>query len=446
MKKVLIWNATIVNENVSFTGSVLIEGMYIKNVFSGDVPEQLLAEVEVIDATGKILIPGVIDDQVHFREPGLTHKGTIFTESRAAVAGGITSYMEMPNTKPPATTIEELDKKFDRASEMSIANYSFYIGATNENVDELQKINPRKVCGIKLFMGSSTGNMLVDNEMALTRIFAETDSLIATHCESEQIIQRNITHYTSLYGNDLPIKFHPLIRSEEACYVSSAHAVELAEKYNSKLHILHISTAKELSLFDAGAISEKNITAEVCVHHLWFDDNDYETLGNRIKWNPAIKTQKDKEALLTGLLSEKLDIVATDHAPHLLTEKEGSCLQAASGGPLVQHSLLVMLEMNQLKKISLEKIVEKMCHNPALLFKVSNRGFVREGYFADLVLIDPNASYRISSENILSKCAWSPFEGMTFSSKVEKTFVNGNLVYDNGLIVEGASGMELFFE
>ncbi len=446
MKKILIHNATIINEGKKFTGSVLIEDKFIQHIYTNEVPENILQTTEIIDATGQILIPGVIDDQVHFREPGLIHKGDIFSESRAAVAGGVTSYMEMPNTKPPTTTIEELNKKFDRAAETSLANYTFYLGATNDNLDELKKADKKRVCGIKVFMGSSTGNMLVDKEETLKNIFSEIDMLIATHSESEEIIQANIAKYKALYGEDLPIKYHPLIRNEEACYQSSAYAVELAHKYNTKLHILHLSTAKEVTLFESKPLTEKRITGEVCVHHLWFDDNDYEKFGNRIKWNPAIKTKKDKEALLEGLKNGKLDVIATDHAPHLLSEKEGSCLKAASGGPLVQHSLSAMMELSKQGGISQEMIIEKMCHSPALLFNIEKRGFIREGYYADLVLINPNKPIIVSQDNILYKCKWSPFEGFTFSSSISKTFVNGKIVYEDGKIIKDENmGMELRF-
>jgi dihydroorotase len=446
MKQILIHNATIVNEGRIFKGSVLVEDQFIKKIYVDNVPEHIMQNSEIIEASGKTLIPGVIDDQVHFREPGLTHKGDIASESRAAAAGGVTSFMEMPNTKPQTISIDELNKKFDQAAETSVVNYSFYLGATNDNLAELKKVDKKRVCGIKVFMGSSTGNMLVDNRETLQRIFSETDMLIATHSESEEIIQANIAYYKELYGENLPIKYHPLIRSEEACYQSSAYAVELAHKYNTKLHILHLSTAKELSLFETKPLSEKRITGEVCVHHLWFDSDDYEKFGNRIKWNPAVKTAKDKNALSEGLIKGKLDIVATDHAPHLLSEKEGSCLQAASGGPLVQHSLQAMLELSRQKKFTQELIVEKMCHAPAILFGIEKRGFIREGYYADLVLIDPDQPITVTQDNILYKCKWSPFEGFTFSSSILKTFVNGKIVYDNGAITENTKqGMELRF-
>lgn len=445
MKQTVIQNATIINEGKSFIGSVLIENEFIKTIYTGNVPEAILKNALVIDGTGKWLLPGVIDDQVHFREPGLTYKADIYTESRAAVAGGTTSYLEMPNTKPPATTVGEINKKFDRAAETSLANYSFYLGATNDNLEELKKADKKRICGIKVFMGSSTGNMLVDKQETLKKIFSEIDMLIATHCESETIIQQNIAYYKSLYGENLSIRFHPLIRSEEACYQSSAHAVELARKYGSRLHILHLSTAKELTLLESGPLSEKHITAEVCVHHLWFDDRDYETYGNLIKWNPAIKTETDKTALIEAVNNNKIDIVATDHAPHLLSEKQGNIFQAASGGPLVQHSLLLMLELSKQGKINKETVIEKMCHAPARLFHIEKRGFIREGYYADLVVVNPQESFTVTPENILYKCKWSPFEGQTFSSRISKTFVNGNMVYDEGKFSENTTGKELVF-
>jgi len=444
--KTLIKNATIINEGSRFVGSVLVENDIISAIYKGEIPAD--ADVDnatVIDATGKWLIPGVIDDQVHFREPGLTQKGDLTTESRAAVAGGVTSFMDMPNTKPQTTTIEALNAKFDRAAEVSVANYSFYIGATNDNLEEVKKADPNRVCGVKVFMGSSTGNMLVDSIDALTRIFSEVEMLITTHCEKEEVIQANIAKYKALYGEDLPVKYHPLIRDEEACYRSSAEAVELAAKCNTRLHVLHLSTGKEMALFENKPLAEKRITGEVCVHHLWFDDCDYEKYGNRIKWNPAIKSNFDKEALIQALNNGRLDVVATDHAPHLPAEKEGSCFKAASGGPLVQHSLTAMLELATKGRFSTELVIEKMCHAPATLYKVEKRGFIRKGYFADLVLVNPNSEWTVSPANILYKCGWSPFEGTTFGAKVEKTFVNGVLAYDNGIVNENCRGRELRF-
>ncbi len=443
----LIKNATIVNEGKSFTGAVVVDGEFIRSVIVGsEIPEGLKFD-KIIDATGLLLIPGVIDDQVHFRDPGLTHKADISSESRAAVAGGVTSFMDMPNTMPLSTTIEVLEDKYLIGAEKSLANYSFYMGATNNNIDELKKINAREVCGVKVFMGSSTGNMLVDNTETLSRIFAEIPMLIATHCEDEEMIQRNKAIYKAQYGDNLPLKFHPLIRDAEACYKSSSFAVELATKYNARLHVLHLSTAKEMSLFSNQLqLKDKKITAEVCVHHLWFSDQDYEKYGNKIKWNPAIKSIADREALIQALNDDLLDVVATDHAPHLLREKEGNCLKAASGGPLIQYSLVTMLEMVRQGLFSIEQVVRKMCHAPADLFRVHQRGYIKAGYYADLVLVNPNKATQVLPENILSKCGWSPFEGMTFSHCIEKTWVNGNLVYNDGKVDASIRGKRLIFE
>lgn len=433
----LIHNATIINEGRAFTGSVLVSGDKIEKIFENNsVPETILNSATIIDGREKWLIPGVIDDQVHFRDPGLTHKGDIASESRAAIAGGVTSYMEMPNTKPQTTTIEALNAKFDHASNVSFANYSFYLGATNDNLSELKKVNPKEVCGVKVFMGSSTGNMLVDKQQALQAIFGEIDMLIATHCEKEEIIQQNIAFYKQKYGENIPIAYHPLIRSEEACYRSSSEAVELADKYGARLHVLHLSTAKEVSLFDVKPLAEKKITGEVCVHHLWFSDRDYAKYGTQIKWNPAVKTEYDKLGLMDGLLKGKLDVIATDHAPHLLNEKEGGCLQAASGGPLVQHSLQTMVELSKQGKITKEQVVNKMCHAPAILYRVEKRGYIREGYYADLVLVDPSKDYLVSKENILYKCGWSPFEGTTFSTSIDKTILNGKIAFDGECVLD----------
>lgn len=434
----LIHNATIINEGKSFKGSALIEGELIKTIYKDqEVPVEILNRAKIIDATGLWLMPGVIDDQVHFRDPGLTHKGDISSESKAAIAGGVTSYMEMPNTKPQTITIEALENKFEHASNTSYANYSFYLGATNDNLAELKKVNKREVCGVKIFMGSSTGNMLVDNRKALQAIFAEVDMIITTHCEEEEIIQKNIAYYKNLLGtDDIPVKYHPLIRSAEACYQSSAKAVELADKYGARLHILHLSTAREISLFETRPLIEKKITGEVCVHHLWFSDEDYEKYGTRIKWNPAVKTIEDRDALLQGLLNGKLDVIATDHAPHLLEEKIGGCFQAASGGPLVQHSLQMMLEMVMQGKISKEEVVNKMSHAPATLFNIHKRGYIREGYYADLVLVNPNKSYTIAQDNILYKCKWSPLENETLSTSIDRTFLNGEIAFENGIVNE----------
>jgi dihydroorotase len=434
----LIHNTTIINEGKSFKGSILIEGELIKTIYKDqEVPVEILNRAKIIDATGLWLMPGVIDDQVHFRDPGLTHKGDISSESRAAIAGGVTSYMEMPNTKPQTVTIEALENKFEHASNTSYANYSFYLGATNDNLAELKKVNKREVCGVKIFMGSSTGNMLVDNRKALQAIFAEVDMIITTHCEEEEIIQKNIAYYKNLLGiDDIPVKYHPLIRSAEACYQSSAKAVELADKYGARLHILHLSTAREISLFETRPLIEKKITGEVCVHHLWFSDEDYEKYRTCIKWNPAVKTIEDRDALLQGLLNGKLDVIATDHAPHLLEEKTGGCFQAASGGPLVQHSLQMMLEMVIQGKISKEEVVNKMSHAPATLFNIHKRGYIREGYYADLVLVNPNKSYTITQDNILYKCKWSPLENETLSTSIDRTFLNGEIAFENGIVNE----------
>lgn len=434
---ILIKDATIINNGESQKGSLLINGERIERVAYGDCPQELteLAN-EVIDAKGLWLIPGAIDDQVHFREPGLTHKADIASESRAAVAGGITSFMDMPNTNPQTTTIENINWKFDRAAETSLANYSFYIGATNNNIDELLKADFSRICGVKLFLGSSTGNMLVNENSTLNRIFSEVDAIIAIHSEAEEVIKRNREFYVGKYGEDLPVKFHPLIRDAEACYASTAKAVELASRHNARLHVLHISTAKELTLLEDKPLTEKRITSEVCTHHLYFDDRDYEKYGNLIKWNPSIKSQADRVALRDGFNRNLIDIVATDHAPHLPSEKEGNCLKAASGGPLIQFTLLALFEMAKAGIFKVETIVEKSAHAPAILYGIKERGYIKEGYFADLVLVNPNKPYTVDSSNILSKCGWSPFMGHTFPCSIEKTFVNGSLVYDNGTIIE----------
>jgi len=442
--KTLIKDATIINEGLRFKGSVLIDGETIEKVFPQKMPANFdLSDTEVIDSSGLLLLPGVIDDQVHFREPGLTHKGEIATESRAAAAGGVTTYMEMPNTIPQAVTQEELEKKYDRAAEVSAANYSFYMGATNDNLDEVLKTDPSKVCGIKVFMGSSTGNMLVDDEETLSGIFKNAPTLVATHCEDEATIKENSEIARQRYGENVPISRHCHIRSDEACYKSSSKAVELASKFDTRLHVLHLSSAKEMSLFSPGKISDKKITAEVCVHHLWFDERDYIEKGTRIKWNPSIKCSSDKEALWEALLTDKLDVIATDHAPHTIEEKNNSYFKAPSGGPLVQHSLVAMLEMSKNGFISVEKIIQKMCHAPADLFRIEKRGYIREGYYADLVLVDPNDSWMVSPANILYKCGWSPFEGTKFSHKVVSTFVNGKKVFENNCIVESTRGLRI---
>jgi len=442
----LIKNATIINEGESFVGSVLIDGEFIKAIYQHGMPMKIDEPYDEIDAKGKWLIPGVIDDQVHFREPGLTHKGDIYSESKAAVAGGITSFMEMPNTMPQTTTIEALEHKYALGAEKSLANYSFYMGATNTNLDELRKVDPEKVCGVKVFMGSSTGDMLVDNTETLSSIFKEIPMLIATHCEDEATILQNKTYYRNLLGDDIPVKYHPLIRSEEACYRSSSFAVELATKFNARLHVLHVSTERELSLFDEEKrLKDKKITSEVCVHHLWFSDKDYKKYGNRIKWNPAIKTENDRLALAEGINSGKVDVVATDHAPHLWSEKEGSYFKAASGGPMVQHALVSMLQLARNGLFKVADVVDKMCHGPAELYRVSGRGYIRVGYYADLVLIDPGTTWTVTSENILYRCGWSPFEGTSFDCSVMTTWVNGNKVFDNNEIDETFRGRRLNF-
>ncbi len=441
--KTLIKNVKIVNEGQISEGDVLIENDLISKIGVSVLEEA----DQVIDGSGKYLLPGVIDDQVHFREPGLTHKGDIETESRAAVAGGITSFIDQPNTVPNAVTQELLADKYETASRKAYANYGFMMGGTNDNLEEVLKTNPRNVPGIKLFLGSSTGNMLVDNPETLENIFSHTKMLIAVHCEDEATIKANTQKYMDEYGEDIPVKFHHLIRSEEACYISSSKAVELAEKTGARLHVFHLSTAKEMDLFRNDIpLKDKKITAEVCVHHLTFTNEDYETKGGLIKWNPAVKTQKDKDGLWEALLDDRIDVIATDHAPHTWEEKQNVYTKCPSGAPLVQHALVVMLENYKNGKIPLEKIVEKMCHNPAILFRIEKRGFVREGYKADLVLADLNTSWTVDKGNILYKCGWSPLEGTEFHSKVTHTFVNGNLVYDNGKITGQKSGERLLFE
>ena len=441
--KILIKNAQIVNEGKIFQSDILIENDLISKIelnISEDADQ-------IIDASGKYLLPGVIDDQVHFREPGLTHKGDIESESRSAIAGGTTSFIEQPNTVPNAVTQELLADKYEIASQKSFANYGFMMGGTNDNLEEVLKTNPRNVPGIKLFLGSSTGNMLVDNPETLENIFSNTKMLIAVHCEDEATIRENTEKYKAEYGDDIPVKFHHLIRSEEACYKSSSKAIELAKKTGARLHVFHLSTAIETDLFRNNIpLKEKKITAEVCVHHLTFTNEDYETKGNLIKWNPAVKTLKDKDGLWEALLDDRIDVIATDHAPHTWEEKQNVYTKCPSGAPLVQHSLVVMLENFRNGKITLEKIVEKMCHNPAILFRIEKRGFVREGYKADLVLVDLEENWTVAKENILYKCGWSPLEGTEFHSKVTHTFVNGNLVYDNGKINEEKFGERLLFE
>lgn len=444
MKGVLIKNARLINEGSVEKRDVLVEGDTIKQI--SERIDNIAPNTMIIDAKNRYLMPGVIDDQVHFREPGLTHKADIGSEARAAVAGGITSFIEMPNTVPNATTQELLEDKFKIAQKVSLANFSFMIGGTNDNLEELLKTDGRKVAGIKLFLGSSTGNMLVDDEDILEKIFSSTDLLIALHCEDETTIKNNLDKQKSLYGDDIPMELHPVIRSEEACYLSSSRAVALAKKTGARIHVFHLSTAKETNLFtNKIPLEEKRITSEVCIHHLIFDDRDYEEKGSHIKWNPAVKSQKDKSGLWKALLDDRIDVIATDHAPHTLEEKSRVYTKAPSGGPLVQHALVVMMEAVKEGKITLEKMVQKMCHNPAILFRIEKRGFIREGYFADLVIIDPNVDQTVSSENILYKCGWSPFEGQSFTSSVTHTFVNGNLVYKEGVFYEGEKGRRLLF-
>jgi dihydroorotase len=442
MSSILIKSATVINENKEFVSDLLVKDGLIERI-----DKQIDAQADqTINAEGLYLLPGCIDDQVHFREPGLTYKADIHSESRAAVAGGITSFMEMPNTVPNTLTQELLEQKYEIASRNSLANYSFFMGASNDNLDEVLKTDIKKVCGIKVFMGSSTGNMLVDNPRALEDIFRESPMLIATHCEDEATIKNNLQHYRELFKDNIPVRFHPLIRSEEACYLSSSMAVDMAKKYNTRLHILHISTEKETYLFANDIpLKNKRITAEACIHHLWFSDQDYDTKGNLIKWNPAVKKASDRDAILKAVLEDRIDVIATDHAPHTIEEKSKPYLQAPSGGPLVQHALPAMLELYHHGKITLELIVEKMAHNVAICFEIEKRGYVREGYWADLVLVDLNNPWNVNKSNILYKCQWSPFEGSTFKSKVMHTIVSGNLAYSDGVLIEGKSGERLSF-
>ena len=439
----LIKGATIVNENKTFKGDVFIENEEIKEIASAI---NVADNVNVINAEGKYLIPGFIDDQVHFREPGLTHKANIETESRAAAAGGITTFIEQPNTVPQATNQKLLEDKFQIASKSSYVNYSFMFGGTNDNLEELLKTDPKTVAGIKLFLGSSTGNMLVDDVEVLEKIFSSTKMIISLHCEDEATIRKNTAIYKEKFGDDIPIKYHPVIRSEEACYISSSKAIELAKKTGARIHIFHVSTAKETHLFRNDIpLEEKQITAEVCVHHLWFNDKDYDEKGTFIKWNPAVKTEQDRLGLWEALLDDRIDVLATDHAPHTLEEKNNVYTKAPSGGPLVQHAVLAILEKVKEGVIPIEKAVEKMSHNPAKLFQIEKRGFIKEGYFADLVLIDPKQSQTVTKENILYKCGWSPFEGTTFSSTITHTFVNGNLIYNEGVFNDDIKGKRLTF-
>ena len=445
MNRVLIKNAKIVNEGVIFEGDVLIENDLIVEIAESISAKS--SQCKIIDAEGNYLIPGAIDDQVHFREPGLTHKGDIESESKAAVAGGITSFIEQPNTVPNAVTQEILEDKYQIAAEKSFANYSFMMGATNDNLEEVLKTNPKNVAGIKIFLGSSTGNMLVDKEETLEKIFSSTPMLIAVHCEDETTIQNNLAEFKEKYGEDVPVTAHNLIRSAEACYISSSKAVALAKRTGARLHIFHLSTAKEMELFtNKIPLEDKKITAEVCVHHLWFTDEDYKTKGNFIKWNPAVKTESDRKALWEALNDGRIDVIATDHAPHTKEEKLQSYLKAPSGGPLVQHAVVAMFEAHHQGKISVEKIVEKMCHNPAKIFKIEKRGFIKEGYYADLVIVNPSLPWSVNQDNILYKCGWSPFEGTAFKSRITHTFVNGEMVYNNFKVKDIRAGKRLLFD
>ncbi len=444
-QRTLIKNAFVVNEGRTLEANVLLQNGIIEQVTVEEIIEEHFDEI--IDASGKYLLPGVIDDQVHFREPGLTHKANIYTESKAAVAGGITSFMEMPNTVPNALTQELLEDKYTIAANTSLANYSFFMGASNDNLEEVLKTNPTNVCGVKVFMGSSTGNMLVDDREVLEHIFSKCDMLIATHCEDEATIRANMAAYKEKYGEEVPIRCHPEIRSVEACYKSSSLAVELAKKYNTRLHILHISTAKELELFDNTLpLTEKRITSEACIHHMWFSDEQYDEKGTFIKWNPAVKSAADRDAIFNAMLDGRIDVIATDHAPHTKEEKENSYFKAPSGGPLVQHALVAMLEYYQQGKISLEQVVEKMCHAPAQCFQIKNRGYIRPGYAADLVLVDLDSPWEVTKDNVLYKCGWSPFEGTVFRSQVTHTFVNGHLAYCEGSFNETEKGQRLLFD
>lgn len=444
MKKILIKNAFVVNEGTTKKMDVLLEAGRIKQIDESIFPDD---QTELVNAAGKYLLPGLIDDQVHFREPGLTHKACIRTESRAAVAGGITSFIEMPNTNPQTTTLEELDRKFAIAAKDALANYSFMFGGTNDNYEEIKKLDVTQVAGLKLFLGSSTGNMLVDNEDVLRKIFSSTDLVISVHCEDEPTIRKNLAEHIEEYGDDIPIEKHPVIRSHDACYRSSSRAIALAKETGARLHVFHLSTAKETDLFDNSIpLAEKKITAEVCTHHLWFTSEDYAEKGTFIKWNPAVKNVDDREALWAALNDDRIDVLATDHAPHTLEEKQNPYTKAPSGGPLVQHALLALLTAVKKGKITIEKLVEKACHNPAILFQISNRGYLREGYFADLVLVDLDRNTTVKKEDLLYQCGWSPFEGTTFSASVDKTWVNGQLVYDQGKIFEVNAAKRLSFD
>jgi dihydroorotase len=443
MGRILLKNGKIVNDNNIFPADILLEDdiiLKIETVISSD------SAAKVIDLEGKYVIPGAIDDQVHFREPGLTHKGTIATESRAAVAGGITSFMEQPNTNPQTTTIEALEQKFEIAGNTAFANYSFLFGGTNDNLEEIKKLDRNACSGIKLFLGSSTGNMLVDNEEVIEKIFRNTEMVISAHCEDESTIKSNLARYMAQYGDDIPVKYHPLIRSAEACYLSSSRAIALAKKTGARFHVFHLSTGKETELFRNDIpLEDKKITAEACIHHLWFSEADYDTKGSLIKWNPAVKTATDRDQLWEALLDDRIDVIATDHAPHTLEEKNNVYTSAPSGGPLVQHALPAMLESYHSGQISLEKIVKKMCHNPAKLFQIKKRGFIKEGFYADLVVLDLNNPWKVTKENIAYKCGWSPFEGNTFKSRISHTFVNGHLAYWDGNFSKERKAMRLTF-
>ncbi|WP_298754348.1 dihydroorotase [uncultured Psychroserpens sp.] len=444
-KTILIKNAKIVNDNRIIEGDILIEGEFIKEI--SETISAKSADVVVIDAEGNYVFPGVIDDQVHFREPGLTHKGNIASESKAAIAGGITSFIEMPNTNPQTTTVDKLEEKFEVASNTSYANYSFMFGGTNDNLDEILKVDPKTVAGLKLFLGSSTGNMLVDDPKVIEKIFSSTDMVISVHCEDEATIRKNMEAHIDEYGDDIPIEKHPIIRSEEACYLSSSKAIELAKKTGARLHVFHLSTGKETKLFSNKIpLKDKKITAEVCIHHLWFSDEDYKQKGTHIKWNPAVKTAKDRDQLWKALLDDRIDVIATDHAPHTLEEKSNVYTKAPSGGPLVQHALVAMIEMYHKDKISLPKIAQKMAHNPSILFQVEKRGYIREGYYADLVIVDINNPWTVKKENILYHCGWSPFEGTTFKSRVTHTLLNGTLVYNNFKVLDVKAAKRLTFD
>ncbi len=442
----LLKNALIINEGKQVKAHVLVQDGLIAKIAASEAEMLVSDNSKIIDIDGKYLLPGVIDDQVHFRDPGLTHKADIATESAAAVAGGVCSYMDMPNTIPNALSIEVLEDKYKEAAKKSLANYSFYMGVSNDNADEAIKINPREVCGVKVFLGASTGNMLVDNEATLETIFAKAPCLVAVHCEHEPTIQENLQRYRKQYGDDIPFEAHPKIRSHKACFLSSQYAVNLAKKHGTRLHVLHLSTADEIMLFNNDRpLSEKQITGEVCVHHLWFTEADYKDKQSFIKWNPAIKTAQDAEALLQALKDDVLDVIATDHAPHTLAEKQNDYMHAPSGAPMVQHSLVAMLEMSKQGKIAIEQVVDKMCHKPADLFQIEKRGYIREGYYADLVVVDPNDTWTVNKDNILYKCAWSPLEGQSFNHKVHYTFVNGQLVYEKGKIYSRFKGQRLVF-